>query len=251
MSFPNTRVAVQGTAVVLVLSVTGCATKKWVQTKVVEPMDTKIHGLDQKVDTKTTELDTRVTDLDRSTERGISDAQSRADNANQAAQKANQAAQSAQQTADKGVSEATQAQQEIDHIDAYQQVKTETVLFHLNSSDLTDEGKQKLDTLAQNLPSMKHYVVDVKGFTDKTGSKRYNLELSERRADAVVRYLTENAHVPLVKIHVLGYGVDDPVADNHSRDGRKQNRRVEVEIMTPQMAAQASQTQSSATPGLQ
>ena len=64
-----------------------------------------------------------------------------------------------------------------------------------------------------------------------------------------MRYLTENAHVPLVKIRVLGYGVDDPVADNHSRDGRQQNRRVEVEIMAPQMAVQTSQAQSSATPG--
>jgi OmpA-OmpF porin, OOP family len=208
----------------------------------------EIHGVDQKVDTKTTEIDSRVTDLDRNTERGISDAQSRADSANQAAQKADQAAQGAQQTADKGVSEATQAQQEIDNIDTYQQVKAETVLFRLNSSELTDEGKQKLDSIAQSLSSMKHYVIDVKGFTDKTGSKQYNLELSERRADAVVRYLTEDAHVPLVKVHVLGYGVDDPVADNHSRDGRKQNRRVEVEIMAPQMAV-TSQAQSTPTPG--
>ena len=166
MSFLRSKPAVLGTAVMLVLGASGCATKKWVQTKVVEPMDAKIHGVDQKVDTKTTEIDSRVTDLDRNTERGISDAQSRADSANQAAQKADQAAQGAQQTADKGVTEATQARQEIDNIDTYQQVKAETVLFRLYSSELTDEGKQKLDTMAQSLSSMKHYVIDVKGFTD-------------------------------------------------------------------------------------
>ena len=89
----------------------------------------------------------------------------------------------------------------------------------------------------------------MEGFTDKIGSKQYNLELSRRRADAVVRYLTENGHVPLVKIHVLGLGEDEPAADNHTRDGRKQNRRVEIRIMAPELGQQARAAGEAAAAG--
>ena len=64
------------------------------------------------------------------------------------------------------------------------------------SADLTDDDQQQLDSLNQTLGSLKHYAIEVEGFTDKTGTQQYNLELSQRRADAVVRYLTENEHVP-------------------------------------------------------
>ena len=52
----------------------------------------------------------------------------------------------------------------------------------------------------------------------------------ERRAQAVVRYLTLEHDVPLYRIHVMGFGSESPVADNKSRDGRQQNRRVEVSV---------------------
>lgn len=240
------RTIVVGTSLALIMGSAGCATKKWVQTKVVQPMEAKIHNVDQKTD----KVDSRVTDLDAKTERGISDAAAKAEAANQQAVEADQhagqatsAAQTAQQTADKGVTKATAAQTAIDNIDNYQPVKTDTVLFGFNKSNLSDDEKQKLDTLSQSLSQLKHYEIDVKGFTDKTGPAQYNLELSRRRADAVVRYLTENAHVPLVKIHVLGYGEDEPAATNRTISGRKQNRRVEVKILAPQMASAESQTQ--------
>jgi len=227
--------------VLLVFGTTGClATRKYVQSQAIQPLGVKIQDEDKKVDAKTGELDTRITDLDRETERGISNAQRQAETAEKEAQGANQAATGAQQTADKGVTLANTAQTQIDNIDNYQQVKTETVLFGFNRSELTDDDKQQLDSLAQALASLKHYAIEVEGFTDQTGPKQYNLELSRRRADAVVRYLTENAQVPLVKIHTLGLGEDQPASDNKTTDGRKQNRRVEVRIMAPQLATQAS-----------
>jgi OmpA-OmpF porin, OOP family len=238
------------TASLLALGSSGClATHKYVNTQAVDPLNAKI----QKVDAKTGELDSRISDVDRRAEQGISDASNKAETADQNAQKANQAAQGAQQTAqgaqetaDKGVTAANQAQQQIDNIDNYQPVKSESVLFGFNRSNLTDQDKQQLDSLAQSLPSLKHYAIEVKGFTDHIGSKDYNLELSRRRADSVVRYLTEDAHVPLVKIHVVGLGEDEPVADNKTKEGRKENRRVEVRIMSPQAAEQ--QQASGATP---
>ena len=137
-------------------------------------------------------------------------------------------------------------------MDNYQPVKDEKVLFRFNRSDLTSEDKQKLDELAQSVASMKHYALEVQGYTDKTGTKDYNLELSRRRADSVVRYLTEVHNVPLVKIHMLGYGPDKPAQPNNTREGRKENRRVEVRILAPQLAsAQSAQTQSTNNTGTQ
>src|SRR5439155_2003593 len=184
----NQKGAALGAMAVLVFFTTSCATKKWVQTKVVEPMETKVGGVNKKVDTNKQETDNRISEVDQNAERGISNAQSSADKANQSAADAAKQAQSANQLAQKGVDQAGVVDQKLENSDNYQSVKTETVKFDLNRAELTTEDKQALDSLAQNLTSMKHYVVEVQGFTDKTGSKQYNLELSDRRADAVVRY---------------------------------------------------------------
>ena len=237
-----------GGIVFLTLASTGClATRKYVQTQAVAPMQANIKTVDQKVDTKTQELDQRISDVDHRAEQGYSEASSKAEAAGQSAQKANDAAQGAQQTANQGVTMATLNKRDIDNIDTYKPVKTENVLFDFNRYNLNPDNQQQLDSFAQSLDSMKHYAVEVKGFTDSRGSKEYNLELSQRRADTVVRYLTENDHVPLIKIHVLGLGEADPAGDNKTSDGRKQNRRVEVRIVAPDLggANQAAMPSSS------
>ena len=241
MGFPkHLKGAALAVVAVLVFFTMGCATKKWVQTKVMPPMETKVSNVDKKVDKNKQETDSRISEVDQNAERGISNAQSSADKANQAAADAAKRAQEANQLAQKGVDQATQVDTKLENFDNYQPVKTETVRFNVNRAELTTEDKQALDNLAQNLSSLKHYVVEVQGFTDKTGSKEYNLELSERRADAVVRYLTAEKNVPLVRIHRIGFGIDKPVAPNNTRKGRKENRRVEVRVLAPQ----AGQTSS-------
>jgi outer membrane protein OmpA-like peptidoglycan-associated protein len=230
-----------GAAALLAIGSTGClATRNYVQNQAVAPLKTNIQTVDKKVDTKTNELDQRISDVDRHAEEGYSNATAKAEAADKDAQKADQDAQSAQQTADKGVTLASQDQQEIENIDNYQQVKTGSVLFGFNKAELTDDDQQQLADLTQSLTPLKHYVIEVEGYTDKVGSKQYNLELSRRRADAVVRYLTVTGHVPLLKIHVLGLGEDEPVADNTTKDGRKQNRRVEIRVMAPELGQQAA-----------
>lgn len=226
----------------LMLFTMGCATKKMVRQNVGD-LQAKIGDVDKKVDRKTGENADQIKDVDRRSETGIAQAQKTGEDAAQQAGKADQDAQSANTLAQKGVAAAGQAQQTVDSIDNPQPVKTETVLFGFNRSTLTDDDKAQLDALEQTVASLKFYSIEVTGHTDKTGSADYNLELSRRRADAVVRYLTENDKIPLARIHILGYGVDMPAADNKSRDGRKQNRRVEVKVMAPQTTAQASSAQ--------
>jgi outer membrane protein OmpA-like peptidoglycan-associated protein len=70
----------------------------------------------------------------------------------------------------------------------------------------------------------------VQGFTDKTGSAEYNLNLSRRRAEAVQTYLVALHNVPVFRIQIVGLGKDKPLNDQKTRDEREKNRRVEVTI---------------------
>ena len=227
-------------ALLLPLLSVGCATKKYVA-NIVHPLETRLG----KVDQKTTENSNDIRELDQKTEKGIADAQNSADKAAQAANKADQDAQSANQLAQKGVDQSQQVKEDLNRIDQYKPVTAESVLFAFNRSTLTDEDKQKLDELSGKIQAMQHYVIQVQGYTDSTGPEQYNLELSQRRADAVVRYLTLEHKIPLVKIYKLGYGEDNPAAPNKTRQGREENRRVVVTLMAPPMMAGA---QTASTP---
>jgi len=121
----------------------------------------------------------------------------------------------------------------ISALDDYDVAQQSTVLFKVNSAILTDEAKTSLDQLAQQALSTKGFVIEVAGYTDSTGSIAKNRMLSQRRADAVVRYLQENYDIPLRRmITPFGYGEAKPTSDNTTREGREQNRRVDVKILT-------------------
>jgi outer membrane protein OmpA-like peptidoglycan-associated protein len=118
----------------------------------------------------------------------------------------------------------------VGNLDNFQHVTTESLFFGLNKSKLTKDEIAKLDEAVARLQGNNNYVLEIQGYTDKTGSAAKNLELSRRRADEVVRYLTTRHNVPLRRIHVLGVGADVPNADNSTREARKQNRRVDINV---------------------
>ncbi len=219
----------------LLFLATGCvATRRFVR-NTQAPLDARINSVDQ----KTSQNASDIRDLDRKTEAGISRAQNSADQASQTASQADQHAQAANQTAEQGLSAANQAQNMVNNIDNYQPTQHAVVLFGLNKSQLTAADKEHLDEVAQTVGSLKHYVIEIQGYTDRTGPKQYNLALSQQRANAVIRYLTLNHNIPLVRIYSLGYGEAAPIASNSSRAGREKNRRVEITVMVPQMTAEA------------
>jgi outer membrane protein OmpA-like peptidoglycan-associated protein len=122
------------------------------------------------------------------------------------------------------------------NLDNYKVVAADEVLFKFGSAELTPDAKTKIDTLVNSFSEKKRFVVEVQGYTDKSGSTQYNLELSRRRADAVARYLTTAHKMPLWAIHMIGYGQEMPAADNKTRTGRTQNRRVEVRMLTADLS---------------
>ncbi|HSS19062.1 MAG TPA: OmpA family protein [Pyrinomonadaceae bacterium] len=141
-------------------------------------------------------------------------------------------AKAAQETADSAVAGVTATNDRISALDDYEPASVLAVNFKTGSAVLSADSKAKLDELATKALNAKGYVLEVSGFTDTTGSVERNRALSQRRADNVIRYLVENHQIPLRRIITpYGFGETNPVAENTSRDGRAQNRRVEVKLL--------------------
>lgn len=163
---------------------------------------------------------------------------------------ANSGAKAAQETADTALGAAKNAQaaansvnERVSTLDDYEARQNVTVTFKLNSAMLSEEAKTTLDELANQAKEQKGYVIQITGYASADGNEMRNRRLSERRADAVIRYLATQHDVPLRRmITPFGFGEDKPVADNTTREGREQNRRVEVAILVSKGLAAPSGT---------
>jgi len=152
-------------------------------------------------------------------------------------------AKAAQETADSAVAGVNATNERISALDDYVPQTVLAVNFKTGSSTLSVDSKAKLDELATKALNAKGYVVEVSGFADATGSVDRNRVLSQRRADTVIRYLIENHNIPLRRIVTpYGYGESNPVAENSSRAGRAQNRRVEVKLLVNKGLMQSAPT---------
>jgi OOP family OmpA-OmpF porin len=103
------------------------------------------------------------------------------------------------------------------------------ITFPFDSAKISDADAPVLDLAAEQLnanPSVRARVV---GHTDSTGDEAYNQKLSERRAESVVEYLAK-AGVESSRLEASGAGESEPVASNDTKDGRAQNRRVELNV---------------------
>ncbi len=156
---------------------------------------------------------------------GAKAAQESADTAIETARQADQEAKTAK-------SGARTANERISALDEYDTKIQLAVPFNIGSALLSQAAKEKLDGFAQSLRDEKGYVVEVAGFASADGNEALNRALSQKRADAVIRYLAENHSIPLRRfVTPYGFGAKQPVADNKTRDGRIQNRRVEVRLL--------------------
>lgn len=211
-------------SMLLVLSSVGCATKKYARNRVNErmtPLEQRAGGLEETSRRNTQDigqLGTDVTDV-----RGRADrAQSQADTALSRANEANTRANST----DQSVNDLRT------NIDKYNVQNTASVNFKFDSYQLTPESKAALDQLAAQIKDRENFILEIEGFADATGSDQYNNQLTQKRANAVQRYLAEQHNIPLFRMRILGFGEVRPVADNHTRDGRAQNRRVEIRLLS-------------------
>jgi outer membrane protein OmpA-like peptidoglycan-associated protein len=206
------------------------------------------YGVARSIESRVTPVEGRVT----TTETRVDTAETRISAAEQNAQRlsgqleelaavantANGGAKAAQETADRALNAAKAASADvqatndrISQIDNYEARKNIAVTFKVNSAILSDDAKAALDEIAAQAKSEKGYLIQVTGFASADGGEAKNRVLSERRADAVRRYLAEH-DIPLHRmINPFGFGELKPVAENDTREGRQQNRRVEVAIL--------------------
>jgi outer membrane protein OmpA-like peptidoglycan-associated protein len=105
-----------------------------------------------------------------------------------------------------------------------------SVLFASGKYELTGAAQQKLTLVAGTIaPQSENHDIVVEGHTDSRGSREYNIELSQNRAQVVMNFLVARG-VSAEAITAVGIGPDRPITSNDSRDGRQENRRVEIII---------------------
>jgi len=220
----------------------GCTTKNYVR-KQTEPIIDKTNQLDDLTAKNTRD----IRDVDTRAQQGI-------EGVNQKAATADQKALDARSRADQAQTLASQASTRIDalstqvaNLDSYHPVVETSVHFAFNKANLTKKAKEALDQLLAEVPNTKGYLLVVEGDTDSIGSATYNYKLSERRAESVVQYLSEK-NIPAHKIYVIGLGKDKATAENRTADGRAQNRRVEVRLMSNSTSKETPTSAQSTAP---
>jgi outer membrane protein OmpA-like peptidoglycan-associated protein len=193
---------------------TACATKKFVRTSVGE-VNEKVETLTRTVEEgqeRTRQNEARIGEVDNRVTQ-VSD-ESRA-----------------------GIEKVNARTEEIDR--ASKRLVYEVVLsedqgnFKFAKTELPEEAVGEIDRLVQQLKAdPQGAFIEIEGHTDSVGTEAVNKRIGLERAESVKRYLYENHQVPLHKMNVISYGEDKPVAPNDTREGRAQNRRVVIKVLT-------------------
>ena len=238
--------------VALSLMTVGCATKKFVREEIGKT-ETKLGTEVGRVEDVVTQERARTTALNDQ----LGQTRTAVQQADGRAGEAVNLARTAQGRADEGVTKATEAQARADEAQAsagQAMVKAEetgarltrlwsnrnkrvpgdtiAILFRFDRWELDDRGQTALLEVVKQLTDNPNLVVELEGYTDSVGSAPYNVQLSQRRSEAVRRFLVEKG-VEVHRIHSIGLGDIKPSADNTTAKGREQNRRVMVRFFAP------------------
>lgn len=216
----------------IVLTSTACATKKYARNRVnerVAPLEARTGELEETSRRNSQEI-ARVSE-------SVTEVRGRADRAQSQADAALARAEEASTRAGATEQNITDLRT---NLDRYSVQNTATVNFGFDSYQLTPEAAAALDQLAGQIKDRNNFILEIQGFADATGTDSYNNQLTQRRADAVRRYLAEQHNIPLFRMHILGFGELRAVADNTTREGRAQNRRVEIRLLSRNVSGGAS-----------
>jgi peptidoglycan-associated lipoprotein len=196
--------------VAALVGTTGCATKKYVKQE-TGAVNTRVDEVQGQVEENQTRLNTH--------DKTLAAHEQKMGEISQTAQDALKRAQDAGKLAEGKF--------------LYETVLTdEKVKFGFDTSDLSPEAASALDDFAAKIKQdNKNVYVEIQGHTDNIGSEKYNQELGLLRAESVRRYLNQKQSFPLHRINVISYGKTSPVADNKTRTGRAQNRRVVLVVL--------------------
>ncbi len=216
---------------VSVAAAPACATKGFVREE-VGAVNTKIDTLSgtiEQTQQRVGQNETRIGAVDQ-----------KAEAAGNAATDARAAATDARGAADKAAAAASAVNERLDEVDASVRKLVYAVTlsedqgnFAFGGADLPDEAKARLDQVISQLQAKPQNVYfEIEGHTDNVGPAELNERLGFERAESVRRYLYEQHQVPLHKMNVISYGEERPAAPNDTQEGRAQNRRVVVRVLS-------------------
>ena len=235
MPIPKRRFSLMAVLILVgAVTLSGCATKGFVEEQIA-PLESRVSELES----TTEEHSERIDAVDQRAQQGITDARNaaqsaadqaagQADQANAAAATADRKAESAQTSADQAGNRVGVVENRLSVLNNFSVAETATVNFALESSALSDEAMATLNVIAGQV--QEGDFVELHGYTDTTGTDGYNIALSQRRAENVKRYLVSR-DVALFRIEIVGLGNASPATSNDTREGREQNRRVEISVL--------------------
>lgn len=217
-----------------VVTAPACATKKFVRTEVGN-VNAKVDTLSQTVE--------RAQERIGQNEVRIGAVDQKAEAAGKAAADARGAATQAQGAADAAAASARAVGTRVDSVAADVAAGRKLIFevtlsedqgnFTFGKADLPDAIKMRLDQVVSALKTdPKNVYIEIQGHTDNVGSAAFNQRLGLERAEAAKQYLNEQFQVPLHKVNILSYGEEKPVAPNTTREGRAQNRRIVIRVLS-------------------
>ncbi len=101
------------------------------------------------------------------------------------------------------------------------------IQFEIDRYAIQHEYEASVDRLGAYLRKYPDTTAVIEGHTDEVGTDEYNMQLSQRRANSVVEYLVNHSGIDRSRLRAVGYGKTRPVADNHTEEGKRQNRRID------------------------
>jgi peptidoglycan-associated lipoprotein len=219
-----TKLAVAVPVLALALGASACATKKMVRTEVGE-VNGKVETLSRTVE--------ETQERTRANEGRIGEVDQRAQAAGQRADAAGRSATEARAAADAVNVRADSIERASKRLVYEVTLSEDKGNFKFGKAVMPDEARTDLDQLVGKLKSEPNGAfIEIEGHTDSAGPATLNYKLGLDRAEAVKRYLYDQHQVPLHKISVISYGEEKPIAPNKTKEGRAQNRRVVIKVLT-------------------
>jgi len=207
--------------------ITGCATKNYVK-KSITPVDQKIDQVDKSSQSRD---QSQVADINK-TNQAIDETDKKLSATDEIAKTADTTSKGAMAKSNQNTKDINDLRTVIANIDDYKPAGQTVVHFAVAKDTLTKDEKAKLDEVATQVGGQARYFITVMGFTDQTGDKAFNDQLSRSRANQVISYLVGSHDIPVYRIHMVGLGDQKLIDEGKGRKAREASRRVEITVYT-------------------
>jgi len=217
--------------------VSGCATKKYVRQEIATTQADLSKRIDEE-SSRRSDLANQVGELSALNKKNASRIEEVQGNLNNAVrtidpkiEDAKKAGVDAGEAAKHAMEASKQNAAAFENRNNLQSIASREILFKFGSAEIDDDAKAQLAEIGALAAGNKGLLVELQGFTDSVGDDAYNVQLSEKRVENVLRHLVADQKIDLHRISSLGLGEANPVDDNKTKEGRAKNRRVIVTVL--------------------